>query len=183
MRDRRPRASAIRRWCCSPPSRSSSRCRSPTAATAPGWSSSPTSSPTTGCSTSTPAATSRSRRRTRWCARPRRASLGWPGIKSVYTRVGGDAGAGRRATSTRTWSASSSTSSSTGASARAPTRSSTSSAPAMTGIPGADVEVSVPNAGPPTGKAIQVQLSAVDPGRPQRRRAQASPTRCAACPT
>ena len=34
---------------------------------------------------------------------------------------------------------------------------------AMTGIPGADVEVSVPNAGPPTGKAIQVQLSAVDP--------------------
>ena len=33
----------------------------------------------------------------------------------------------------------------------------------MTGIPGADVEVSVPNAGPPTGKAIQVRLSAVDP--------------------
>ena len=34
---------------------------------------------------------------------------------------------------------------------------------AMTGIPGVDVEVSVPQAGPPTGKAIQVRLSAVDP--------------------
>ena len=31
------------------------------------------------------------------------------------------------------------------------------------GIPGADVEVSVPNAGPPSGKAIQVRLSADDP--------------------
>ena len=34
---------------------------------------------------------------------------------------------------------------------------------AMAGIPGVDVEVRVPDAGPPTGKAIQVQLSAVDP--------------------
>ncbi|MDP3898091.1 MAG: efflux RND transporter permease subunit [Mesorhizobium sp.] len=33
----------------------------------------------------------------------------------------------------------------------------------MAGIPGVDVEVRVPDAGPPTGKAIQVQLSAVDP--------------------
>ncbi|MBL8577537.1 MAG: efflux RND transporter permease subunit [Mesorhizobium sp.] len=34
---------------------------------------------------------------------------------------------------------------------------------AMAGIPGVDVEVRVPDAGPPTGKPIQVQLSAVDP--------------------
>ena len=34
---------------------------------------------------------------------------------------------------------------------------------AMAGIPGVDVEVRVPDAGPPTGKAIQVQLSATDP--------------------
>ncbi len=34
---------------------------------------------------------------------------------------------------------------------------------AMTGIPGVDVEVSVPAAGPPTGKAIQIRLSAADP--------------------
>ncbi len=34
---------------------------------------------------------------------------------------------------------------------------------AMAGIPGVDVEVRVPDAGPPTGKPIQVQLSAVNP--------------------
>lgn len=34
---------------------------------------------------------------------------------------------------------------------------------AMAGIPGVDVEVRVPDAGPPTGKAIQVELSATDP--------------------
>jgi multidrug efflux pump len=34
---------------------------------------------------------------------------------------------------------------------------------AMAGIPGVDVEVRVPDAGPPTGQAIQVQLSATDP--------------------
>lgn len=33
----------------------------------------------------------------------------------------------------------------------------------MVGIPGVDIEVSVPAAGPPTGKAIQIQLSAVNP--------------------
>ena len=33
----------------------------------------------------------------------------------------------------------------------------------MAGIPGVDVEVRVPEAGPPTGKAIQVRLSAADP--------------------
>jgi multidrug efflux pump len=34
---------------------------------------------------------------------------------------------------------------------------------AMVGIPGVEIEVSVPQAGPPTGKAIQIQLSADDP--------------------
>ena len=34
---------------------------------------------------------------------------------------------------------------------------------AMTGIAGVDIEVSVPQAGPPTGKAIQIELSADDP--------------------
>ncbi|NEY90161.1 efflux RND transporter permease subunit [Tabrizicola oligotrophica] len=34
---------------------------------------------------------------------------------------------------------------------------------AMVGIPGVDIEVSVPQAGPPTGKAIQLRLSADDP--------------------
>ncbi|MDA0223006.1 MAG: efflux RND transporter permease subunit [Proteobacteria bacterium] len=33
----------------------------------------------------------------------------------------------------------------------------------MKGIPGADIEVSVPQAGPPTGKAIQIRLSAAIP--------------------
>ncbi|WP_417425855.1 efflux RND transporter permease subunit [Hoeflea sp.] len=33
----------------------------------------------------------------------------------------------------------------------------------LTGFPGADIEVLVPQGGPPTGKAIQIQLSAVDP--------------------
>ena len=34
---------------------------------------------------------------------------------------------------------------------------------AMVGIPGVDIQVSVPQAGPPTGKAIQIQLSSDDP--------------------
>jgi len=34
---------------------------------------------------------------------------------------------------------------------------------AMTGIPGVDIQVSVPQAGPPTGTAIQIELSADDP--------------------
>lgn len=33
----------------------------------------------------------------------------------------------------------------------------------LTGFPGVDIEVLVPEGGPPTGKAIQIQLSAVDP--------------------
>jgi multidrug efflux pump len=34
---------------------------------------------------------------------------------------------------------------------------------ATAGLPGVDIEVSVPDAGPPTGKAIQIRLSAEDP--------------------
>ena len=88
--------------------------------------------------------------------------LGWPSIKSVYTRVGGSAGQGGGDVAEDVvgviqyefvdWrerdSADAILDDLRGA---------------MTGIPGAEVEVSVPNAGPPTGKAIQVQLSAVDP--------------------
>lgn len=33
----------------------------------------------------------------------------------------------------------------------------------MKGIPGTEIEVSVPSAGPPTGKAVQIQLSAANP--------------------
>lgn len=85
--------------------------------------------------------------------------LGWPGIKSVYTRVGRVAdsdsaedvigviqfefvdwrereGANTILDELRA---------------------------ATAGIPGADVEVQVPNAGPQSGKAIQVELSAADP--------------------
>ncbi|WP_269931460.1 efflux RND transporter permease subunit [Aminobacter sp. HY435] len=86
--------------------------------------------------------------------------LGWPGIKSVYTRSGKTRGGQdipedvvgviqyefvdwRERKSAHTILDELRT--------------------AMAGIPGVDVEVRVPDAGPPTGKAIQVQLSAVDP--------------------
>lgn len=86
--------------------------------------------------------------------------LGWPGIKSVYTRVGKTRGGQdipedvvgviqyefvdwRQRKSAHVILDELRT--------------------AMAGIPGVDVEVRVPDAGPPTGKAIQVQLSAVDP--------------------
>lgn len=87
--------------------------------------------------------------------------LGWPGLKSVYTRVGKTRGGG----------------------ADIPEdviavinyefidfRERKSAhhilddlRVAMAGIPGVDVEVRTPDAGPPTGKPIQVQLSAVNP--------------------
>ncbi|MEW9805956.1 efflux RND transporter permease subunit [Mesorhizobium sp. ZMM04-5] len=87
--------------------------------------------------------------------------LGWPGIKSVYTRSGKTRGGGaeipedvvgviqyefvdwRERKSAHTILDELRVN--------------------MAGIPGVDVEVRVPDAGPPTGKAIQVQLSAVDP--------------------
>ncbi|MGV8952437.1 MAG: efflux RND transporter permease subunit [Cypionkella sp.] len=87
--------------------------------------------------------------------------LGWPGIETVYTRVGSSGGAGNEAPADVIgtiqyefvdWRERK------GANAilddlRA----------GMRGIPGVDIEVSVPAAGPPTGKAIQIQLSADDP--------------------
>jgi len=89
-----------------------------------------------------------------------RRILGWPGIKSVYTRVGKTRGGqdipedvvGVINYEFIDW------------------RERKSAHDilddlrvAMAGIPGVDVEVRVPDAGPPTGKPIQVQLSAVDP--------------------
>ncbi len=87
--------------------------------------------------------------------------LGWPGIKSVYTRSGKSRGGGAEIPEDVVgviqyefidW------------------RERKSAhvildelRAEMAGIPGVDVEVRVPDAGPPTGKPIQVQLSAVDP--------------------
>lgn len=88
--------------------------------------------------------------------------LGWPGIKSIYTRVGGSDGQDGGETDEDVvgviqyefvdWRERESANAILDG-LRA----------AMSGIPGADVEVSVPDAGPPTGKAIQVELSAADP--------------------
>lgn len=87
--------------------------------------------------------------------------LGWPGLKSVYTRVGNSGGAGNAAPADVIgtiqyefvdWRA------------RKNANAILSDLRgAMQGIAGVDIEVSVPQAGPPTGKAIQVQLSADDP--------------------
>ena len=87
--------------------------------------------------------------------------LGWPGITSVYTRVGKTRGGGQDIPEDVVgviqyefvdW------------------RERKSAhvildelRVAMAGIPGVDVEVRVPDAGPPTGKAIQVRLSAANP--------------------
>lgn len=87
--------------------------------------------------------------------------LGWPGLKTVYTRVGSGGGAGNEAPADVIgtiqyefvdW--------------RERKEANAILADlrlAMQGIPGVDIEVSVPAAGPPTGKAIQIQLSADDP--------------------
>ncbi|MBA3446164.1 MAG: efflux RND transporter permease subunit [Pseudaminobacter sp.] len=87
--------------------------------------------------------------------------LGWPGIKSVYTRVGKTRGGGADIPEDVIgviqyefvdWRE------------RKPANQILDELRmAMAGIPGVDVEVRVPDAGPPTGKPIQVQLSAVDP--------------------
>lgn len=87
--------------------------------------------------------------------------LGWPGIESVYTRVGKVSGGGNNVAEDVVgviqyefvdW------------------RERKSAGDIledfraeMTGFPGVEIEVSVPQGGPPTGKAIQVRLSAVDP--------------------
>ncbi|AZL58619.1 efflux RND transporter permease subunit [Tabrizicola piscis] len=87
--------------------------------------------------------------------------LGWPGIATIYTRTGGGGGAGNEVAPDVIgtiqyefvdW--------------RERKKASeilTDLRAEMVGIPGVDIEVSVPQAGPPTGKAIQIQLSADDP--------------------
>ena len=87
--------------------------------------------------------------------------LGWPGIATVYTRTGGSGGMGNDLAPDVIgtiqyefvdWRE------------RKPANEILSDLrAAMVGIPGVDIEVSVPQAGPPTGKAIQIQLSADDP--------------------
>ncbi len=87
--------------------------------------------------------------------------LGWPGIATVYTRSGEAGGAGNEVAADVIgviqyefvdWRERKNANAIL-ADLRV----------AMTGIPGVDIEVSVPQAGPPTGKAIQIQLSAADP--------------------
>ena len=87
--------------------------------------------------------------------------IGWPGIKNVYTRVGKAGGGGNEVAEDVigviqyefvNW--------------RERKKADEILADlrlAMKGMPGVDIEVSVPAAGPPTGKAIQVRLSAADP--------------------
>jgi multidrug efflux pump len=87
--------------------------------------------------------------------------LGWPGISTIYTRVGSGGGAGNEAPADVIgtiqyefvdWRE------------RKPANEILADLrEAMKGIPGVDTEVSVPAAGPPTGKAIQIELSADDP--------------------
>jgi multidrug efflux pump len=87
--------------------------------------------------------------------------LGWPGIATVYTRSGKAGGAGNDVAADVIgviqyefvdWRERKNANA-----ILADLRG------AMTGIPGVDIEVSVPQAGPPTGKAIQIQLSAANP--------------------
>ena len=87
--------------------------------------------------------------------------LGWPGIETVYTRVGKGQNAGNDVAADVVgviqyefvdWRERKNANA-----ILADLRE------AMQGIPGADIEVSVPQAGPPTGKAIQVRLSADNP--------------------
>ena len=93
--------------------------------------------------------------------------LGWPGLKTVYTRVGGSGQSGGDAPADSIgtiqyefvdWRE------------RKPANDILADLRlAMQGIPGVDIEVSVPAAGPPTGKAVQIELSADDPAGLERR--------------
>ncbi|WP_149589351.1 efflux RND transporter permease subunit [Tabrizicola flagellatus] len=87
--------------------------------------------------------------------------LGWPGIETVYTRTGAGGGMGNEVDADVIgviqyefvdWRERKNANA-----ILADLRQ------AMVGIPGVDIQVSVPQAGPPTGKAIQIQLSADDP--------------------
>ncbi len=87
--------------------------------------------------------------------------LGWPSIKSVYTRVGAGGGQGNEVAPDVigviqyefiNWRE-----------RKHAEEILADLRTAMAGIPGVDIEVSVPAAGPPTGKAVQVRLHAADP--------------------
>ncbi|MFN4202557.1 MAG: efflux RND transporter permease subunit [Tabrizicola sp.] len=87
--------------------------------------------------------------------------LGWPGVETVYTRSGAGGGMGNDVDADVIgviqyefvdWRERKNANA-----ILADLRQ------AMVGIPGVDIQVSVPEAGPPTGKAIQIQLSADDP--------------------
>ena len=87
--------------------------------------------------------------------------LKWPGIESVYTRVGQTRGGGQDIDEDVIgiiqyefvdWRE------------RKPASEILNDLRAeMAGMPGAEIEVRVPDAGPPTGQPIQIQLSAADP--------------------
>src|SRR5690606_6700433 len=87
--------------------------------------------------------------------------LGWPGVKSIYTRVGKTQGGGQDIPEDvvgviqyefTDWRE------------RKPAHEILDDLrKVMANIPGVDVEVRVPDAGPPQGKPIQVRLSAVNP--------------------
>jgi len=87
--------------------------------------------------------------------------LGWPGIATVYTRTGGGGGGGvdlaPDVIGTIQYEFLDWRERKNANAILADLRE------AMVGIPGVEIEVSVPQAGPPTGKAIQIQLSAADP--------------------
>jgi multidrug efflux pump len=87
--------------------------------------------------------------------------LGWPGVKSVYTRVGKTQGGGADIPEDVVgviqyefvdWRE-----------RKSANQILDDLRKVMAGLPGIDVEVRVPEAGPPTGKPIQIRLSAADP--------------------
>ena len=87
--------------------------------------------------------------------------IGWPGLKSVYTRVGKVSGGGNDVAEDVIavlqyefidWRE------------RKPAGDILEDfRRELTGFPGVDIEVVVPEGGPPTGKAVQIRLSAADP--------------------
>ena len=87
--------------------------------------------------------------------------LGWPGLETVYTRVGSGGGGGNDTAAdvigTIQYEFVDWRKRKNANAILADLR------VAMQGIPGVDIEVSVPDAGPPTGKAIQIRMSADDP--------------------
>ena len=87
--------------------------------------------------------------------------LGWPGLETIYTRVGGGGGGGNETAAdvigTIQYEFVDWRKRKNANAILADLR------VAMQGIPGVDIEVSVPDAGPPTGKAIQIRMSADDP--------------------